>query len=178
MLRFILVLLVLTLLGTPNAQANNSTLVANETQCRGASSSTLDSASGSKTMQCMINFARRQKGLPSLRANRKLQKSSRIKTNAMLRCQKFSHTACSKNFLNTFRAVGYLRGAWTVSENLAWVSGESANPKRVMRAWLKSPIHRANILGRWKEQGISMKRGTFLKQDNATVWTNHFGRRR
>ena len=49
---------------------------------------------------------------------------------------------------------------WTLGENLAWGTGDLATAAGVMRAWMNSPGHRANILKRaYREVGIGITLG-------------------
>ena len=44
--------------------------------------------------------------------------------------------------------------SWAVGENLAWASPE-LGARRTLRMWLRSPIHRENLLApEWREIGI------------------------
>ncbi len=73
-------------------------------------------------------------------------------------------------------------GYWSVGENLFWTMG-SASATESMKAWMASPMHRANILNpAWRQIGISSLTstdapGTFRNSD-ATVITTDFGVRR
>jgi uncharacterized protein YkwD len=65
--------------------------------------------------------------------------------------------------VDRIESAGYMRGArsWLVGENLVWGSGELSTPANLVRAWMESPAHRANMLrGRFKEIGIGVQRGT------------------
>ena len=75
----------------------------------------------------------------------------------------FSHDSRDgSSFLDRLRRVDYVPryGAWTVGENIAWGSDSYATPKEIVRAWMHSPGHRANILDRsFREIGIGVVRG-------------------
>lgn len=57
---------------------------------------------------------------------------------------------------------GYTRtgySTWKVGENIQWASGLSASPYAVVRAWMRSPAHRAVILTRaFRDIGIGAVR--------------------
>jgi uncharacterized protein YkwD len=73
-------------------------------------------------------------------------------------------------------------GYWAVGENLYWTSG-TASPTQGVKAWMASPVHRANILDPgWRQVGIATASapdapGEFGHR-NATVITTDFGIRR
>ena len=52
--------------------------------------------------------------------------------------------------LARIKATTYLRDvtSWSVGENLAWGSGTLATPRAMVRAWMQSADHRANLLDR------------------------------
>ena len=113
-------------------------------------------------MLCMTNFARaaaRRGRAGSDRdagANRPRDKSRDI-----LDCDSFSHYACGREFTYWMRPTGYLSAeCWRVGENLAWGSGEYGTVRSIFRAWMRSPEHRANILGDFSQIGIDLQTGT------------------
>lgn len=130
-------------------------------------------------MKCLVNYARRQAGLPRLAATGKLNGAADRKAADILRCNQFSHEACGRDFLHWFRRAGYLGGrCWWAGENLAWGTESLGSARSVMKAWLRSPSHRANILGSdYNQFGISLRAGSLSGSPEAHVWVNHFGRR-
>jgi uncharacterized protein YkwD len=109
---------------------------------------------------CQLNRTRAHHGLRRLRLNKKLSKAARRHARDMARRNYFSHdTLGGGSFLDRIRRTGYLRGAhrWIVGENLAWGSKGYSRPQVIMRMWMKSPGHRANILnGSFREIGIGV----------------------
>ena len=78
------------------------------------------------------------------------------------------------SFADRIRDTGYLSRAsrWVVGENLAWGSGRLATPEAIVKAWMDSPGHRANILsGRYREIGIGLTLGSPRGGDGATYAT-------
>jgi uncharacterized protein YkwD len=130
-----------------------------------------------QAMECMINFAREEAGLPKLVDSKRLDGSADSKAGDILRCNQFSHEACGRDFLFWFRRAGYLSGhCWWAGENLAWGTGSLGSVRSIVRAWLHSPSHRANMLGgEYSEFGISLREGTLSGAPDAHVWVNHFG---
>jgi len=129
-------------------------------------------------MECMVNFARAQAGVRQLVDSRKLDGSSDRKAVDILRCDRFSHEACGRDFLYWFRRSGFLNGrCWWAGENLAWGTSGFGSVRAVVNAWLHSPTHRANILGpEYDKFGISLRVGNLSGSSNVHLWVNHFGR--
>lgn len=138
-------------------------------------------AQARRSMTCLVNFARRRKGLRRYRALGKLHWSAKKKTRDILRCRSFSHGACGRRFDHWIRRSGYARNArtWFTGENIAWGSGRLGNVRAIFRAWMHSPGHRAAILDRaYADLGIGVTRGTMKGHRNARVWALHFGKRK
>lgn len=127
-------------------------------------------------MLCMTNFARTQFGEPALVDATELDASAAEKGADVLGCDSFSHTACGREFSYWMRAGGYLSApCWHIGENLAWGTGGYGAVGAIFRAWLRSPEHRANILGDYAQIGIDLETGTLEGHRGARVWTQHFG---
>ena len=102
---------------------------------------------------CLINNRRRRRGLPRLHENHRLDLASMRHARDMARRDFFEHG----DFVGRIKRADYLDGAgsWTVGENIAWGGGRYGTPAAVVRMWMDSPPHRANILSRdWREVGI------------------------
>jgi uncharacterized protein YkwD len=109
---------------------------------------------------CLLNAQRSRHGLRPLRINRRLSAAARRHADDMARHKYFDHTSQSgATFIDRIRDAGYLRGAhsWTVGENIAWGTGRLSSPSAIVRAWMNSPGHRANILNaRFREIGLGV----------------------
>ena len=109
---------------------------------------------------CALNRERAHYGLRKLTLNKKLSRASRRHAHDMARRNYFSHdTLGGGTFVDRIRAEGYLKGAhsWVVGENLGWGSHGYSKPSAIMRMWMNSPGHRANILNAsFKEIGIGL----------------------
>jgi uncharacterized protein YkwD len=109
---------------------------------------------------CELNRERAHHGLRRLKLNKKLSRAARRHARDMAKRNYFSHeTLGGGSFVDRIRREGYLRGArsWMVGENLAWGSRGYSRPSVIMRMWMKSQGHRANILnGSFKEIGIGL----------------------
>jgi uncharacterized protein YkwD len=153
-------------------------LKAPDSTCAGQEDPNAPIAIQEAAMACLINYARQQAGLPRLNGLRKLDAAASNKAADILRCNEFSHEACGRDFLYWFRRSGYLNSrCWKAGENLAWGTGNLGTPRSVMKAWLRSPLHRANLLGSdYNQFGISLRVGGLSGSADAHVWVNHFGR--
>jgi uncharacterized protein YkwD len=157
-----------------------SRFLPSERVCGGQWAANASAGAQEKTMRCLINFARKVKKLAPARHNSRLRRSSQLKTQAMLRCNEFSHTPCAMNFSSTFAQAGYTRPnrPFMLGENLAWGTGVLGTPRRIMLAWLQSPAHRRNIFTpAWREQGVYLTWGNLAGQTDAAIWVSQFGRR-
>jgi uncharacterized protein YkwD len=129
-------------------------------------------------MECLINKARAAAGLGKLNDTPKLDGAAASKSSDILRCNQFSHGACGRDFLYWFRRSGFLDSrCWWAGENLAYGTGDLASPRSILRSWLHSPGHRANLLSSTYDQaGISLRIGSLAGNGDAHLWVNHFGR--
>ena len=153
--------------------------------CRGATavptSGTLQRAA--RATVCLLNAQRASHGLRPIRGNRQLRRSARRYAHSMLAHRFFSHVAPGGETLQArIGRSGYLRGArgWAYGENLAWGAGSSATPRRIVRTWMASPGHRANILSaRWRHVGVGVAAGAPVAGPRpAASYVTHFGWRR
>jgi uncharacterized protein YkwD len=126
---------------------------------------------------CLLNAERRQHGLRALRLNERLSRAARRHSQDMARNHYFDHTSRSgASFVDRIRRTGYLTGArrWKVAENIAWGTEWLASPRAIMKAWMDSPGHRANILdASYREIGI----GVAAQSGPRALYTTDFGAR-
>lgn len=126
-------------------------------------------ATASSSLLRAVNRTRVARGLRPLRVDATLVRAARSHSLAMLRGNFFSHG----DFHGRMVAFG-VRGP-AAGENLAWGDGSYAAPASIVREWLASPEHRANLLRPgWTRIGIGLARGTFLGTGGATVVTADF----
>lgn len=151
--------------------------------CAGAGAHPSDASMGviKKATHCLLNQRRANAGLPRLQADRRLAKAARGHSASMAASNFFSHTGLDgSSSTDRIRATGYLSGArsWATGENIAWGSYDWATPRAIVKAWMRSPGHRANILSRsFDEIGIGVVRDAPVAgvQRGAT-YTTDFGR--
>jgi uncharacterized protein YkwD len=133
-------------------------------------------AAQESTMLCLVGEARERYGLPPLTPSETLRETAVEKGGDLLRCNEFSHTACGRPFTYWIEDSGYTSvECWRVGENLAWGVGEEGTVSSIFRAWMRSPAHRANILGDFEETGIDLRVGQLGGLTGVHLWTQHFG---
>jgi uncharacterized protein YkwD len=119
---------------------------------------------------CLINEQRTAHGLPRLTPSAKLDRSAQGWTDSMVDSDEFTH---GDAFMDRISATGF---DWTtVGENIA--TGYET-PASVVRAWMRSPGHCANILDpayREVGTGVSARRIPRASTELGT-WTQDFGR--
>ena len=135
-----------------------------------------------QTTLCLLNQQRRMHGRRALSSNRRLARAARKHARDMVRRNYFSHTSPSgASFVDRIMRQDYVDPGegWTLGENLAWGSYQLATPKSIVRSWMHSPGHRANILNpAFREIGIGVVTGAPVAgTDHAATYATSFGRR-
>jgi uncharacterized protein YkwD len=163
--------------GAAQPATDGAALRAVAVSCSGAATVAGNGAARIEKMSCGVNVVRRSFGLAALHESARLNRSSLLKADAVRRCG-FSHTPCGMAFTRTFARAGYMP-ARSIAENLAWGQGERGSPLRTLGAWLASPPHRANLLGRrWQDLGVAVERGSMFGYTDVSLWVLQFGRHR
>ena len=131
---------------------------------------------------CLLNRRRAAHGIRKLRHNQRLAKAARAHAADMVRRDYFAHTAPGGvSFVDRIMRQDYVSPGqgWTVGENLAWGSYRLATPKAIVRSWMHSSGHRANILNRrFREIGIGVVRGAPAPGvEHAATYATSFGTR-
>jgi uncharacterized protein YkwD len=134
------------------------------------------------TTTCLLNVERHKRGRASLRHNAGLALAGQRHARDMVARRYFAHVSRSgTEFMTRIRRTGYLRGAGHVvlGENLAWGGGGLATPRQIVRSWMHSPGHRANILQpRFREVGIGVVRSLPVAgRSGGATYAAEFGRR-
>jgi uncharacterized protein YkwD len=151
-------------------------LIAPVAACPGQDDLGAPAAVQERAMRCMTDFARLRAGLPGLAKADPLNESARLKAVDILACDSFSHFACGRPFSYWIKQSGYTSvPCWRVGENLAWGEGEHGTVGSIFAAWMRSPTHRANVLGRFEELGVSLRVGPLGGRSATRIWTQHFG---
>jgi uncharacterized protein YkwD len=119
-----------------------------------------------------MNAVRAAHGMQPLQLDRELTRAARSHSADMLRRGYFAHGPVGSR-LQAF----HVRGR-RVGENLAWGSGSFASVDSIVRRWLGSPPHRANLLRPgFTRVGIGALTGTFAGYGGALVVTADFASR-
>ena len=141
--------------------------------CRGQNNGKAPDDAQERTMLCLVNQARTERGLPPLATTKSLAKAADHKARDILRCNQFSHEACGREFTYWMTHFGY--DGCSAGENIAWGSGGLGTPRTIFRAWMRSPGHRENILGPYEDTGIGLQSGKLEGYAGAHIWTQEFG---
>ena len=152
--------------------------------CAGATAvpSSVSASSAKRVTLCLLNQERAGRGLRPLRENSRLERAARRHSDDMVASNLFSHSSSNGGRLaGRVRSAGYLSGArsWVVGENIGWAQSSLASPASMVRMWMNSPGHRANILrGAFRDIGIGIVYGTPVGEDaEGATYTTDFGRR-
>jgi uncharacterized protein YkwD len=125
-----------------------------------------------------VNKARATRGLPALKADKRLAQAARAHSLDMVAHGYFDHVAPNGEGLRARVArTGWLRRRfpWQLAENLAWGTGDLARPEAIVAAWMGSPPHRRIMLSRTlRVVGIGIVLGTPSGAAGAT-YTADFG---
>lgn len=152
--------------------------------CRSASTLPVDVDTDSvrRATLCLLNEERERRGLARLRHNAQLAAAARRHARDMVTRSYFAHDSLSgASFIDRIEQTGYTRNvSWTLGENLAWGSGRLASPLEIVKAWMASPGHRANVLGRFREVGVGLAEGAPVDARglSAHTYASEFGTRR
>jgi uncharacterized protein YkwD len=107
-----------------------------------------------KTLVDLTNKERQKNDLPPLKPNAKLFEAARAHSANMAKQKELKHELDGKDFATRVKEAGYAYGR--VGENIAM--GPKDFPT-VMRLWMESPAHKANILNKdYTEVGIGIAR--------------------
>jgi uncharacterized protein YkwD len=144
--------------------------------------SQLSKAEVKQTTLCLLNHQRKRHGRRALESNRRLARAARKHALDMVEHKYFSHTAPDGDtFVDRIMRQDYVDPGqgWTLGENLAWGSYQLATPKSIVRSWMHSPGHRANILNAgFHEIGIGVVVGApEVGVDSAATYATSFGTR-
>jgi uncharacterized protein YkwD len=128
---------------------------------------------------CLHNQIRAQRGLPLLRENARLRRAALAHSGDMVSRGYFEHTTPNGvTMVERIMAARYAspRVGWALGENLAWGTGRLATPRAIMKAWMDSPGHRANIVKRsYREIGIGVVAGVPSDRGAGATYTADFG---
>ena len=143
--------------------------------CRGENDVAAPLAAQTRAVDCLVNWARAQERRSRLRLTPALHRAAVLKGRVVASCRQFSHTPCGRDATAAVRESGYRFAL--LGENLFAGPWGKVSPREVVTAWLHSPPHRANLLGRrFRDLGVAPVRAHDLfGPGDAVVWTAAFG---
>jgi uncharacterized protein YkwD len=159
--------------GAPSASA--------ATVCASADAlpTTVSAAKLESAAVCLVNQERSIRGLKPLRVNKHLRKAARHHASDMAKRGYFSHdSAGGGSFVDRIRSSGYISKSSSPSlgEDLAYGSGTLGSARAIVKAWMASPGHRANILShKFRELGIGVAFGDPGAGANGAIYAIDFG---
>ena len=138
-----------------------------------ASASTKTARYGGQVLR-LLNSQRAAHKLPTLKPAAGLTRAARGHSRDMLVRHYFAHDTLNGPSFDRRIRRDYRSGR-ILGENIGWGSGSLGSPQAMVRAWMHSPGHRANILRRtFRRVGIGIATGTFLGFPRAVVYTTDF----
>jgi uncharacterized protein YkwD len=146
--------------------------------CPGANDRGASAFAQSRSVRCLVNWARRQARVASLHPSRELRRAAVLKGRGVAACRQLSHSPCNTDVTAAVRQSGYPFA--TFGENLFAGMERQVSAHDVVSAWLHSPPHRANMLrAGFRDLGLAgvPAQGLF-GEGTAVVWVAAFGARR
>jgi uncharacterized protein YkwD len=152
-----------------------------DASCSGAgrTPAELGRSGATRATLCLLNRERAARGLGRLRLDRKLGRAAKGHARDMVAKRYFAHDSRSgASFSTRIKRTGWTRSrrSWTVGENIGWGGGSLSTPRAMVRGWMNSAGHRANILSRnFHLIGIGIANGTPTGGSGATYATDFGG---
>jgi uncharacterized protein YkwD len=136
-----------------------------------------------ESVLCLINTERAQHGKEPLQADAHLESAAESHGKEMLALDYFAHVAPSGlTPVERITKTGYLPSSevgYVLGENLAWGTLSLATPEAIVKAWIASPEHLANILeGKYRDTGIDVEPSapeSLAEGVQAALYTQEFG---
>lgn len=127
---------------------------------------------------CLLNRRRAGHGLGALRSDARLASAAQGHSDDMVARRYFAHeSGDGSGFGARIRASGWTRDrrSFLLGENIAYGADGAASPRAIVRAWMHSAEHRANILNpRFHQIGIGIAVGT-PDGDGGATYSTDFG---
>jgi uncharacterized protein YkwD len=110
---------------------------------------------------CLINQERSLHGEPALLLNEDLEHAAQEHASGMALGDYFEHVSPNgQTPLSRIISSGYIynsRVGYVIGENIAWGTLSLATPRAIVKAWIDSPPHLANILdARYRDSAIGV----------------------
>jgi uncharacterized protein YkwD len=150
------------------------TYLADEQTCPNAEDLSAPLHDQALTMICLINHARRGRGLTELPVAAQLSEAARLKGAEIMQCKVFAHAPCGGDAHDVADQAGFV-GSW--GENLYIADGRYGAPRPALDGWLNSPGHRENLFRpQWQIQSVYVvKLDSFPGFKSPTLWVSEFG---
>jgi uncharacterized protein YkwD len=131
-----------------------------------------------RSVKCLINKERNQRGKGDYSSDRRLVDAAVKHSRTMARKNCLSHQCPGEgSLLSRLRSTGYIHGGlirYAYGETIAARTGRLGSPRKVVDAWMNSPLHRAALLSStFKEIGVG-----FENRRDKGFYTADFGLRR
>jgi uncharacterized protein YkwD len=111
-----------------------------------------------RALLCLVNQERAARGLPALRQNRRLSRVARRHAGDLVRFRFVGHNSPARGgLMQRIKRSGWARGrgSWTFGEIMGDGLNRGSSPLRIMRAWMRRPIHsRAILHPRFTNMGV------------------------
>jgi uncharacterized protein YkwD len=132
---------------------------------------------------CLINTERAQNGREPLKPDSRLEAAAQSHGKEMIALNYFDHIAPSgETPVERIRATGYIPSSevgYVLGENLAWGTLTLSTPEAIVKAWIASPEHLANILeGKYVDTGIDVEPevpSSLAEGVQGALYTQEFG---
>jgi uncharacterized protein YkwD len=146
--------------------------------CKGADIEASASKPSARATLCLLNAERRANGLRPLKLDTKLTRAAVGHSRDMVAKHYFAHESRNgADFDDRIKRTGWTksRRSYTMGENIAWGGGHLSTPRSIVRSWMNSSGHKANILARgFRYIGIGIAKGAPTGGSGAT-YTTTFG---
>jgi uncharacterized protein YkwD len=129
--------------------------------CADSGAAPSDSGAVAATL-CLLNEQRADHGLKAFSPAATLDRAADDYAADMVKRRFFDHVSPGGGtMMDRIKAAGWApSGSWSAGENIAWGSGSLATPASIVKGWMRSAGHRANILnGRFSQIGIGIVAG-------------------
>ncbi len=142
----------------------------------------ISTKAAARAVACLVNERRKRHGKRRLRFEGKLIRAARGHSRRMQKTNCFNHVCPGEAALiGRLERADYLPCGcrWGAAENIAWGPGRKATPRRIVKKWMKSPGHRARILGSFEHIGVGVRWGSPRRhRAKAAIYTLDFGYKR
>jgi uncharacterized protein YkwD len=132
---------------------------------------------------CLVNLERAQNGRQPLEPDPRLEVAAESHGKEMLAVDYFAHIAPSgETPVERISDTGYIPSSevgYVIGENLAWGTLTLSTPEAIVKAWIASPEHLANILeAKYQQTGIDVEPEvptTLAEGVQGALYTQEFG---